>query len=107
MRAVVMTVVDVVSEQALQMAFVYCDDVIQESAAATAYPTLRNSILPRTPQRSPDRTHLQRTNGCGDLQSVLRIPVKYEKPRGRLERKRLSQLPDDPRTCRMPGDVEV
>ena len=49
MHAVVMIVVDVVSEQTLQMAFINCDDVIQEFAAATGYPALRNSILPRTP----------------------------------------------------------
>jgi hypothetical protein len=78
MRAVVMIVADVVSEQTLQVAFVNCDDVIQEFAAATAYPTLRNSILPRTPQRSADRTYLQRSNGYGDLQPVLRIPVENE-----------------------------
>jgi hypothetical protein len=33
--------------------------------------------------------------------------VENEKPGSRLERKRLSQLLDDPRTRRMPGDVEV
>ena len=51
MRAVVMVVADVFSEQTLQLAFVNCDDVIQQFAAATAYPTLRNSILPRTNKR--------------------------------------------------------
>jgi len=107
MRAVVMIVADVVGEQTLQMAFVNCDDVIQEFAAATAYPTLRNSILPRTAQRSADRTHLQRSNSCGDLQPVLRILVEYEKTGSRLERKRLSQPPDDRRSRGMLRDVEV
>jgi hypothetical protein len=107
MRAVVMIVAGVVSEQTLQMAFVNCDDVIQEFPAATAYPTLRNSILPRTPHRSADRTHLQRSNGCRDLRPILRIPVENEKPGSRFEWKRLSQLLDDPRTRGMLGDVEV
>jgi len=107
MRAVVMIVADVVSEQTLQMAFVNCDDVIQDFPASTAYPPLRNSILPRTPQRSADRTYVQRSNGCGDLQPVLRIPVENEKPGSRFERKRLSQLLDDSRTGWMPSDVEV
>ena len=107
MRAVVMVVVDVVSEQTLQMEFVKCDDVIQELAAATAYPTLRNSVLPRAPQRSADGTHLQRSNGYGDLQPVFRIAVENEKPGSRFERKRLSQLLDDPRTRGVRSNVEV
>ena len=107
MRAVVMIVADVVSEQTLQMAFVNCDDVIQEFPAAAAYPTLRNSILPRAPQRSADRTRLQRSNSCGDLQPVLRIPVENEKPGSRCERKRLSQLLDDPPARGVLSNVEV
>ena len=70
MRAVVMVVADVFSEQPLQMAFVNCDDVIQQFAAATAYPTLRNSILPRTFEGRPHRTHPKRSNGGRNLQTV-------------------------------------
>jgi hypothetical protein len=87
MRAVVMVVADVFSEQTLQMAFVNCDDVIQQFASATAYPTLRNSILPRTFEGSPHGTHPQRSNGGRDLQTVFRIPVEDEKPRSQLKRK--------------------
>jgi hypothetical protein len=76
MRAVVMIVADVVIEQTLQVAFVDSDDVIQEFAAATAYPTLRNSILPRTPQRTADRTHLQSSNGCGANPSQTRASTR-------------------------------
>jgi hypothetical protein len=87
MRAVVMVVADVFSEQTFQMAFVNYDDVIQQFAAATAYPTLRNSILPRTFEGSSHRTHPQRSNGGRDLQTVFRVPVEDEKPRSQLKRK--------------------
>jgi hypothetical protein len=51
MRAVLVVVANILREQAFQVAFVNCDDVIQEIAAAIPYPTLRDSILPRTLER--------------------------------------------------------
>jgi hypothetical protein len=53
-RAVFLVVADVFRERSLQMTFVECDDVIQQVTTATAYPTLRNSVLPRTLERSAD-----------------------------------------------------
>ena len=38
----------ILREPAFQVAFVNCDDVIQEITPATPYPTLCDSILPRT-----------------------------------------------------------
>jgi hypothetical protein len=39
------------------VAFIDGNDVIQEVAAAAAHPALRNTVLPRTFEGSPDRTH--------------------------------------------------
>jgi hypothetical protein len=81
MHAVLVVVANILREPAFQMAFVNCNDVIQEIAAATPYPTLCNSILPRTFERSADRTHPQRSNRCGDFQSILGITIKDDESR--------------------------
>jgi hypothetical protein len=73
MRAVLVVVANILREQAFQVAFVNCNDVIQEITSATPYPTLCHSILPRTLERGADRIHPQGSNRCGDFQSILDI----------------------------------
>src|ERR1700731_1408053 len=107
MRAVFVVVANILREQAFQVAFVNCDDVIQEIAAATPYPTLCNSILPRTFERGADRIHPQGSNRRGHFQSVLGITIKDDEPRGGSKWKCFSQLLDDPRACRMLCNIEV
>src|SRR5260370_34469992 len=107
MCAVLVVVANILREPAFQVAFVDCDDVIQEITPATPYPTLCGSILPRTLERGVDRTHPQGSNRCGDFQSILGITIKDDESRSRSKRKCFSQLLDDPRACRMLGDVEV
>jgi hypothetical protein len=68
MRAILVVVANILGEQAFQVAFVNCNDVIQEITTATPYPTLCDSILPRTLERSADRTHAQGSNRCRDFQ---------------------------------------
>ncbi len=80
MRAVFMVVADVFRKQPLQMAFVHCDDVVQQITAATLDPSLRDAVLPRTFEGGSDRPHLQGSNGCGNLDSVLAVTVKDKKP---------------------------
>jgi hypothetical protein len=74
MRAVVMVVADVFSKQTFQMALVNCDDVIQQFAAATAYPSLRNSILPRP--------FVTVAYGLSNIESFL--PNPYVRDTGRM-----------------------
>jgi hypothetical protein len=52
MRAVLVVVANILRELPFQVAFVNCDDVMQEITAATPYPTLCNPILPMTFERS-------------------------------------------------------
>jgi hypothetical protein len=52
MCAVLVVVANILREPAFQVAFVNCNDVIQEITPATPYPTLCDSILPRTFERS-------------------------------------------------------
>jgi hypothetical protein len=54
MRAVLVIVANILREQAFQVAFVNSNDVIQEITPAAPYPTLCDSILPRTLERSAD-----------------------------------------------------
>jgi hypothetical protein len=107
MRAVVVIVANIISEQTPQVAPVQSDHVIQQVTPAALNPTLRNSILPRTPQRSADTLDLHRSDRGGDLRPILGITIKDDKPRRRPKWKRFSQLLDDPQARRMPGDVEV
>jgi hypothetical protein len=107
MRAVLVVVANILREQAFQVAFVNCDDVIQEITPATPYPTLCNSILPRTFERGADRTHAEGSNRCGDFQSILGITIKDDEPWSGFKWKCFSQLLDNPQACRMLGDIEV
>jgi len=76
MRPVLMIVADIFGEQSLQMVFVRSDDVIQQITAATPDPAFRDTVLPKAFERRAHRLDLQRPNGCGNLDSVLAIPVE-------------------------------
>jgi hypothetical protein len=107
MGTVVVVVADIISEQTLQMAFIEGNDAIQQFAAATADPTLRHAILPRTFEGGPQGTHVQGSNSNGNFQSILGITIQYDELRSRSKWKCFSQLLDDPQACRMLCDVEV
>src|SRR6266478_9931196 len=107
MCAVLVVVANILREPAFQVAFVNCNDVIQEITPATPYPTLCDSILPRPFERSAERIHAQGSNRCGDLQPILGITIKDDEPRSGSKWKCFSQLLDDPRACRMFCDIEV
>lgn len=107
MHAVVMIVADILSEQTLQMAFVDCNDVIQQVAPAAFNTTLRNSILPRTPQRSADTFDFHRSDRGGDFRPILGITIEEDEPQGRPKWKRFPELLDDPTARRVLRDVDV
>ena len=48
MCSVLVVVTNILRQQALQVAFVYCNDVVQQIMTATLDPTLSDTILPRT-----------------------------------------------------------
>jgi len=96
MCAVLVVVANILREPAFQVAFVNCDDVIQEITPATPYATLCDSILPRTFERSAERIHPQGSNRCGDLPSILGITIKDDEPRSGCKWKCFSQLLHDP-----------
>ena len=57
MRAVQVIVVDVFREQALEMSFVYRNDVIQQVSPTAFDPMLGNAVLPGTFKRGQHRIH--------------------------------------------------
>jgi hypothetical protein len=107
MCAVLVVVANILREPAFQVAFVNCNDVIQEITPATPYPALCDSILPRTFERSAERLRPQGSNRCGDFRSILGITIKDDEPRSGSKWKCFSQLLDDPQACRMLCDIEM
>src|SRR6267143_243781 len=107
MRAVLVVVADVFRKQPLPMAFVPCNDVVQQVAATTLNPSLCDAILPRTFKGGAERDDRQRSNNCGNLGSILAITVEDEKPGSCCKRKRFPQLLDHPLDRRMLRDIDV
>jgi len=89
MRAVFVVVANVFRKQTFEMASVHCDDVIQQITPAALDPSFRDSVLPWTLERSPNAPDSHRPNRGWNFGPILRIAVEEEKPRSRLERKRL------------------
>jgi hypothetical protein len=81
MGSIFVVVANVVRKQPSQMAFIHCNNMVQQIAAATFDPTFRYTVLPRTFERGPHRPDPQRANGIWHLCSVLAIPIEDQEPR--------------------------
>jgi hypothetical protein len=89
------------------MAFVRCNDVVQQVTAAALHPSLRDAILPRTFEGGSHRPNLQVSNRRWNFDSILAIPVKDQEPGSRFKRKRFPQLLDNPQARRVFRDIEM
>src|ERR1700674_1938341 len=89
------------------MAFIHCNAVVQQIAAATLDPSLRDTVLPRAFERGPHRPDLQGSHRCRNLDSIFAIPVEDQEPGSRFKWKRFPQLLNDPEAGRVLGDVQV
>src|ERR1039457_5583129 len=74
--SVVVIIGNVLGEEALQMALIQGDHVVEQVAAAASDPTLSDPILPGTPNRGTDRYHPQRAHRRWHFQAVLRVMVE-------------------------------
>jgi len=83
-----MVVADVIGKQALQVAFIEGNNVIEQVPPATLDPPLSNSVLPGTLERRANRPDGHRAYRDRDLQTIFGIPVKDEEPRSRIDRER-------------------
>ncbi len=107
MRAILVVVVDVGTEQPLQMRLADGNHMIQQLAAAISHPALGYAILPRTADRGSDTRDVHRANSGGNLAAILGVVIEDEKPNVRVVRKRFPQLLHDPDASAMAGNVEV
>src|SRR5882762_8419609 len=107
MRAVLVIVVNVFRKQSLQMVLVHGDDVIQQVTLTTRDPSLRDTVLPRTFEGGADRSDLERSCCCRNLNSIFAITIKDEKSRSRFKWKCFLQLLNNPDARRMLRDVEI
>jgi hypothetical protein len=89
------------------MAFVHCNDVVQQVAPTTLNPSLRDAILPGTLERCPHRTDIHPPNNNRNFQAVLAISIENKKPRSGLIWEGLAQLLHDPTTGGMPRNIEM
>jgi hypothetical protein len=107
MGAIIVVIMNIISEQPSQVALVQCNHMIQDVPSATLHPALGNAILPRTFDRRADVLDLHRPNRRRNFRSVLSISIKDEKSGGSLIGKRFPQLLDNPEAGRMACHMEV
>src|ERR1700676_289876 len=107
MRAVLVIVADIIREQPFQMSRVDGNHVIQKISPTTSYPSLCDSVLPGTFERSAHTLDLHRPDRCGNLGPILGIPIEDQELARRIIWERFSQLLNDPIARRVPRDVEM
>jgi hypothetical protein len=90
MHSIRVVILDVGSQQPLQMGLVDSNQMVQQLAAATADPTLGHAILPRTPYHCPHWSDAHGANRGGNFDAVLRIMIEEKEPDRRLVRKGLA-----------------
>src|ERR1700674_5132292 len=106
-RAIVMIVADIISEQATQVALTQSDHVIQQVTPAAFNPTLRNSILPRTLEGRADTLDFHRPNRSRNFRPVLGVAIEDDESWSRPKWKSFSQLLYNPQAGGMPRHVEI
>jgi hypothetical protein len=104
MRAVLMTIADIIGKQPPQVVVIQSDYVIQQVPARALDPAHRNTVLPRTLDRSANTLDSHRSNRSGNLRAILGIPIKDKKPEADSY---FPQLLDSPQARRMWCGVKV
>ena len=107
MGAVHVIIGDELVHEPLQMALIHHNHMVQQVPATAADEALRDSILPWALKACSLGLNSEALDRINDMVIEVRTSIKYERARRRVVRKRLPQLLDHPRACRMPGHVEV
>ena len=105
--AILVMVVGVIADQPADMFCVERDDMIQDLAAATAHPALRQAILPWRLDARPLRPQTRRLQELDDLMVEHRISIRDHITIWRCVQKRFAQLLDHPGRGGVLSDVEV
>jgi len=89
------------------MGLIHRDHVVEQVAATAFDPTLGNSVLPGTFERSSHRDQAHRPDRDRSFKSILAVTVEDQESLTGLIRERLAQLLDDPSAGRLTRDVDV
>ena len=100
-------VADVRPDEANEMTLVEDHDVLEELSTTTADPAFRGSVLPWTEKGRPNRLRTHHLDELDHRSAENRVAVKDEVLRRRIVRKRVPQLLNHPRRCRMERGIEV
>ena len=76
MSPVLVVIADVLIQPLSQMFLIQHDHMIREIPTYTANPALRNSVLPRTSECSPNRLAAHCLHARDNIGTELRVPIK-------------------------------
>ena len=93
---VVVIITDVIIHQALQMALIEHDHMVQQVPAAVADPAFRDTILPRTSETGPFGLDAEALYGFDHLRIEAGTAIKDQVAGCGIIRKCLTQLLNDP-----------
>src|SRR6516225_4230603 len=106
-NAIVVVILEIISNQPAEMGFVEDDHVVQQFPPTTSHPTLRHAVLPGTAIGPSDQLTAKVFQHRRHLSVELAVAVEYQILGCTIFGKGLSQLLHDPGTGGMFGDVEV
>src|SRR5262245_31312019 len=107
MNAVLLVVVDVLTDHPIEMGFVERDDVVEQLAATTAYPALRDAVLPRCPNPCARRVQTGGLQKRDHVAVKRRVVVEQYEAMGAVSWKDVTELLYHPRRRRHVGHVEM
>ena len=106
-KAIVVVIIEVISNQPTQMGFVQGDHVVQEFPAAAPHPPFRHPVLPGTAISRSNQLTAEAFQHRRHLSVELAVVVEDQILGCTIFREGLSQLLHDPGTGGMLGDAEV
>src|SRR2546423_1618436 len=95
-RAVLMVVGNVLSQQSAKVTLVEDDRVIEQFATHASDPALCDTVLPRASEGRPRGAQAEGIHRCEDPVAEYRVPVDDQMARGGIMRERFAQLLDNP-----------
>jgi len=107
MCSILMVVADVFAHEALEMMLIEHDHMIQEVASAASNPTLRRTILPRTPERCANWLAPHCANRSDYVLAEFAISVKHQELLSGRIGPRFTHLLNDPKGSGITRHIEV
>lgn len=96
MSSVVVVITDVIGHEAFQVPHIQNDHIVEQIPAAGAYPSLGETVLPRTAVAGSLRLNAECLHGIDHLRIKTRTAIKDQVVKRRVVRECLAQLLNDP-----------